>query len=106
MPETSEQEDQGAAPTETGEQRHKRMLMAALKYARELLPGDSRYGDPLSTAGSEPRSLIARRLGELAAERPGILKEAGLSALQVMDAAATAADKGNGAATRAIAFTD
>ena len=84
---------------------HKRMLMSAVKLARELLPGDSRYGDPLSTAGSEPRSLVARRLGELAAEHPGILKEAGLSALQVMDAAATS-PRGEAGTTRAIAFTD
>ncbi|MGH2950857.1 MAG: adenylate/guanylate cyclase domain-containing protein [Solirubrobacterales bacterium] len=94
------------AGEDDGERSHKRMLMAAVKYARELLPGDSRYGDPLSTAGSEPRSLVARRLGELAAERPGILKEAGLSALQVMDAAATGTEKGEVAATRAIVFTD
>ncbi|MGH2954909.1 MAG: adenylate/guanylate cyclase domain-containing protein [Solirubrobacterales bacterium] len=107
MPETGEQDERDVEATEPGgEQRHKRMLMAAVKYARELLPGDSRYGDPLSTAGSEPRSLIARRLGELAAERPGILKEAGLSALQVMDAAATSTERGQAAATRAIAFTD
>src|SRR5919106_3347828 len=81
------------------------MLMKAVKLARELLPGDSRYGDPLSTAGSQPRSLVARRLGELAAERPGILKEAGLSALQVMDAAAMQSRE-SGEATRAIVFTD
>ena len=31
---------------------------------------------------------MARRLGELASERPGILKEAGLSALQVWEAVA------------------
>src|SRR5919106_2018736 len=63
-------------------------LVSALKIARELLPGDSRYGDPLSTVGSEPRQIMARRLGELASERPGLLKEAGLSALQVWEAVA------------------
>jgi adenylate cyclase len=102
---SSDGEDTGAEVTTDQPRRGSPMLMKAVKLARELLPGDSRYGDPLSTAGSEPRSLIARRLGELAAERPGILKEAGLSALQVMDAAATQA-KASGEATRAIAFTD
>ena len=81
-------------------------LMSAMRLARELLPGDSRYGDPLSTVGSEPRQLVARRLGELAAERPGILKQAGLSALQVWEAVA----EGTGGAVEgdelAIAFTD
>src|SRR3954470_13360995 len=61
-------------------------LMRAMKVARDLLPGDSRYGDPLSTTGSEPRTVVARRLGEAAQERPGFLKEAGLSALQVWEA--------------------
>ena len=63
-------------------------LVSAMKMARELLPGDSRFGDPLSTVGSEPRQIMARRLSELASERPGILNEAGLSALQVWEAVA------------------
>jgi adenylate cyclase len=62
-------------------------LIRAVKIARELLPGDSRYGDPLSTVGSEPRAVLARRLGELAQDRPGLLKEMGLSALQLWEAA-------------------
>ena len=81
-------------------------LMNAMKMARQLLPGDSRYGDPLSTVGSEPRQIMARRLGELASERPGILKEAGLSALQVWEAVAVG-DDGKPAGERlAIVFTD
>ena len=81
-------------------------LMQAMRLARELLPGDSRYGDPLSTVGSEPRQLVARRLGELAAERPGILKEAGLSALQVWEAVAEGTGRGVEGDRLAIAFTD
>jgi adenylate cyclase len=82
------------------------MLMTAMKLARELLPGDSRYGDPLSTAGSEPRALIGRRLGELAQRRPSILKEAGLGALQVMEAVAGTAVGETTNPRRAIVFTD
>jgi adenylate cyclase len=78
--------------------------MTAVKLARELLPGDSRYGDPLSTAGAEPRQAAARKLGELAAERPGILKEAGLSALQVFQAVADSRSRGAGEVV--IVFTD
>ena len=81
-------------------------LIQAMKIAREMLPGDSRYGDPLSTAGSEPRQLMARRLGELALERPGILKEAGLSALQVWEAVAEGGGRQSGSDRLAIAFTD
>jgi len=81
-------------------------LMTALKLARELLPGDSRYGDPLSTAGSTPIQQAGRQLGELASERPGLLKEAGLSALQVWDAMARTAGRQRGTNEMVIAFTD
>jgi adenylate cyclase len=81
-------------------------LMTALKLARELLPGDSRYGDPLSTSGSEPISQAGRRLGELASERPGVLKEAGLSALQVWEAVARSAGRQRGSEETVIVFTD
>lgn len=81
-------------------------LLHAMKIARELLPGDSQYGDPLSTVGSEPRQLMARRLGELASDRPGILKEAGLSALQVWEAVADSGGRETGSDRLAIVFTD
>jgi adenylate cyclase len=81
-------------------------LMKAMKIARELLPGDSRYGDPLSTTGSEPRALVARRLGDAAKQRPGFLKEAGLSALQVWEAVAETDSKKLGDDRLAIVFTD
>ena len=81
-------------------------LMKAMKLAREILPGDSRYGDPLSTTGSEPRALVARRLGEAAKEKPGFLKEAGLSALQVWEAVAVADSNKLGDDRLAIVFTD
>jgi adenylate cyclase len=81
-------------------------LMKAMKIAREVLPGDSRYGDPLSTTGSEPRQQVARRLGEAAQERPSILKEAGLSALQVWEAVSEDDGQKLGDDRLAIVFTD
>jgi adenylate cyclase len=81
-------------------------LMKAMKVARRLLPGDDRFGDPLSTAGKEPRQLMARRLGELAAERPSVLKEVGLSALQVWEAVAEEDSATLEGGHRAIVFTD
>jgi adenylate cyclase len=81
-------------------------LLAAMRIARRVLPGDDRYGDPLSTTGSEPRAQVARRLGEAAKERPGILKEAGLSALQVWEAVAVSETAKLGDDRLAIVFTD
>jgi hypothetical protein len=81
-------------------------LMQAMKIARRLLPGDDRYGDPLSTVGSEPRAVMARRLGEVAAQRPGILKEVGLSALQVWEAVSADGTEKLGGERLAIVFTD
>ncbi len=99
MADPSGEEGEGASPS--------LRLMTALKLARELLPGDSRYGDPLSTTGTEARQQAGRRLGQLAAERPSVLKEAGLSALQVWEAMAGMAG-GRQAQTDhvVIAFTD
>jgi adenylate cyclase len=81
-----------------------RLLLAA-KLARELLPGDSGYGDPLSTAGSQPSQQLGRRLSSLTAERPSLLGEIGLSALQVWESiSAQGADRGD--RELAILFTD
>ncbi len=81
-----------------------RLLMAA-KLARELLPGDSGYGDPLSTGGSHPSQQLGRRLSAITAERPSMLGEIGLSALQVWDTiSAQGADRGE--RELAILFTD
>jgi adenylate cyclase len=95
-----------AEPTPEELNKREVRLMTALKLARELLPGDSRYGDPLSTAGNEPRQQAGRRLGELASERPGVLKEAGLSALQVWEAVARTAGRQQGTDETVIVFTD
>ena len=80
-------------------------LLVAAKLARELLPGDSGYGDPLSTSGTNPSQQLGRRLSALTAERPSLLGEIGLSALQVWDSiSAAGADAGEKELT--ILFTD
>jgi adenylate cyclase len=81
-----------------------RLLLAA-KLVRELLPGDSGYGDSLSTAGAQPSQQVGRRLSALTAERPSLLGEIGLSALQVWD---SISDEGTEEGPRelAILFTD
>lgn len=81
-------------------------LLSAAKLAREALPGDSRFGDPLSTAGEEQPQLVGRQLSKLTAERPGLLRETGLSALQMWQALAEAQGRGRGEIELAIVFTD
>jgi adenylate cyclase len=81
-------------------------LLTAAKLVRELLPGDSRFGDPLSTAGRGQPEVVGKRLADLTARRPGVLREAGLSALQVWQAVAEAQGRGQGDERLAILFTD
>src|SRR5947207_9369895 len=81
-------------------------LLTAAKLVRELLPGDSRFGDPLSTAGRAQPEVVGKRLADLTARRPGVLREAGLSALQVWQAVSEAQGRGQGEQELAIVFTD
>src|SRR3954451_13447983 len=81
-------------------------LLAAARRARELLPGDAEFGDSLSTAGSRQPHVLGRRLSALTAERPGVLRETGLSALQVWQAVSEAQGRGRGTDELTIAFTD
>ena len=81
-------------------------MLNAARWIRELLPGDSELGDPLSTAGDEPSQLIARRVAETASERPSVAREIGLGALQVWQAWSEAQGRGRGDREVAILFTD
>jgi adenylate cyclase len=86
-------------------ERNRRLMLAALKGLREMLPGDSRFGDSLSTSGDEQSHLIARQVAEASEERPGLLREAGLGALQVWDALTDGSAR-RGEREMVIAFTD
>src|SRR3954471_15230751 len=81
-------------------------LLTVTKLFRELLPGDSQFGDPLSTAGRKQPELVGKRLAEVTSKRPGVLREAGLSALQVWQALSEAQGRGHGDTQLAIALTD
>jgi adenylate cyclase len=84
----------------------RRRMLTALRTLRQVLPGDSRFGDPLSTAGGEQSQVIARRIAEVSAEQPSILREAGLSALQVWESITDVAGRQRGDVDLAIVFTD
>jgi adenylate cyclase len=82
-------------------------LLAAARALRKVLPGDSQFGeDPLSTAGDKQSQVLGRRLSEATAERPSLLREAGLTALQVWSAMGQSAGRIPVKADLTIAFTD
>ena len=81
-------------------------LVQAAQRVRKMLPGDAEFGDPLSTAGSDQPQVVGRRLSALTAERPGLLRETGLSALQVWESISEKQGRGRGKEQLAVVFTD
>ena len=82
-------------------------LLAAARWLRKRLPGDDRFGDPLSTAGDAPPEVLARQVASLQrADRPSVAHELGLGALQVWQGLSEAAGRGRGTEEVALLFTD
>ncbi len=80
-----------------------------LDFARRLrrrLPGDERFGDPLSIAGEEPVQVIARGVSSLQPERDSVVKELGLASLQLWQSLSEATGRGLGDRELAVLFTD
>jgi adenylate cyclase len=82
------------------------LMLRAARAARERLPGDRRYGDPLSVAGTEPAQIVGQRVAALSSERPSAMREVGLGALQVWQSLSEAQGRGHGDHDVAILFTD
>jgi adenylate cyclase len=80
-------------------------LLKATRTTRELLPGDARFGDELSTAGDRVAQILGRFLTE-AGERESASRELGLTALQVWQALSETAGRGHGFVDVAILFSD
>jgi adenylate cyclase len=80
--------------------------LRAVRAAREILPGDARFGDELSTAEGRPAQVLARHLAELGERRDSAVREAGLTTLQVWQAISRRAGRGAGTTEVAILFTD
>jgi adenylate cyclase len=81
-------------------------LLSAARGIRRRLPGDEKFGDPLSTAGRAPVEVIARNVSALQPGRQSVAKELGLSALQVLQSVSEATGRGRGDMEMALLFTD
>jgi adenylate cyclase len=81
-------------------------LLSAARGIRRRLPGDERFGDPLSTAGRAPVEMIARGVTALQPGRQSVARELGLSTLQVWQSVSEAAGRGRGDREMALLFTD
>ena len=81
-------------------------LISAARRFRRRLPGDEKFGDPLSTAGRAPVEVIARGVTALQPGRESVVKELGLSVLQVWQSLSEAAGRGRGDLEMALLFTD
>ncbi len=58
-------------------------LLAGGRRLRQRLPGDPRFGDPLSTAGPTPVALVARGVSAMQPERDSLVQELGFTGLQL-----------------------
>ncbi len=81
-------------------------LLSAARRIRRRLPGDEKFGDPLSTAGRAPVEVIARGVSALQPGRESVAKELGLSALQIWQSVSEATGRGRGELEMALLFTD
>jgi class 3 adenylate cyclase len=82
------------------------VLLGIVRSLRKVLPGDDRVADPSELAATDQPRAVSRLLGEISADRPGALGEAGLGAIQVWQAISEAQGRGKGRTELAIAFTD
>jgi adenylate cyclase len=80
--------------------------VATAKFIRQLLPGDDRYGDTLSTTGNQVPQRIGRLVSEVEPGRPSAVRELGLGALQAWQALSEAQGRGRGKLDITILFTD
>jgi adenylate cyclase len=81
-------------------------VIEAMRRLRRTLPGDERFGDPLSTAGVRPVEVVARGVSALGAERESALQELGMAGLQLWQSLSEATGRGRGDQPLALMFTD
>ena len=106
-PEPTDEADPATEESKTARIATDPRLISAARALRKALPGDANFGDdPLSTAGEKSSQQLGRRLSEATAEKPSVLREAGLTALQVWDALGQGAGRIPVKADLTILFTD
>ncbi|GAB3212395.1 hypothetical protein GCM10027262_45860 [Nocardia tengchongensis] len=81
-------------------------IIGAIRKARENLPGDPGFGDPLSVSGPGSVRAVARAADKLVGDSPSAARELGLGALQVWQAMLERVGKGRGTDEITIMFTD
>jgi adenylate cyclase len=81
-------------------------LLAAARRLRRRLPGDEKFGDPLSTGGEGPVQLVARSVSALRPERESFMRELGFAGLQLWQSLSEATGRGRGDHAVALLFTD
>lgn len=81
-------------------------LIDALRKAREQLPGDPAFGDPLSVSGPGGARAVARAADKLVGDTPSAAREIGFGALQVWQAMLERVGRGKGSQEVTIMFTD
>ncbi len=81
-------------------------LVAAARKVRRRMPGDERFGDPLSTAGRAPVEVVARGLSALSPDRDSVVQEVSLAGLQLWQSLSEATGRGRGEHELALLFTD
>ncbi|BDT93720.1 hypothetical protein IFM12275_36960 [Nocardia sputorum] len=81
-------------------------LIGVLRRAREQLPGDPAFGDPLSVSGPGGARAVARAADKLVGDAPSAAREIGFGALQVWQAALERMGRGKGSQEVTVMFTD
>ena len=82
-------------------------LLEAARKLRRRLPGDEKFGDPLSMAGDAPVEVVARSVSALRpVERESLVSELGFAGLQLWQSLSEAAGRGRGDVELALLFTD
>lgn len=81
-------------------------LIGALRKAREQLPGDPAFGDPLSVSGPGGARAVARAADKLVGDEPSAAREIGFGALQVWQAMLERVGRGKGSQEVTVMFTD
>lgn len=85
---------------------HRPELVAFLRRARRLLPGDPEFGDPLSTAGDGGPRAAARAADRLLGDRDAASREVSLGVLQVWQALTEAVSRHPANPEVTLVFTD